>query len=388
MALVLWSCAGNSTLNTEAIDSFTVDNRINQIDPVSAKNTCQAIALDLTNNDMQSLQNRIDVIPILASIFTSINNHPLTLEQRLKIKNNLNDQIKMMLTPNVEAQYWAMRRGKIDGDSYKCLLRTNASRVEIRYLEFTLRQIDGTPHIVDLSYPDRNLLASEIYTVLLTDYIELLYTVNNAYEDQRPIAQQELGRLTAFLKQLNHSNPQRLLIIFEGLPVQIKSKPEYIQLMTAFASTMDRSSYLSFLTKSESTLFYKHDQYGMLLKDLYYMRNEYDKVEQVLHQLEERVGSDPYIDIELAKLENIQGNSRGFYSYCLKALDRDPDFLDTYSLLLENFVYTDRHQDAVLVLDVLLNRLNKTLKLNACTSTEKYRNFCSSPAYLAWKSKN
>jgi hypothetical protein len=122
----------------------------------------------------------------------------------------------------------------------------------------------------------------------------------------------------------------------------------------------------------------------MLLLDFYMMDRQFDRANRVLREFKRQIGSDPLLEVLFANLELERGNKQAFYGYCLKALEEDAAYLDTYWVLLDQFVVDRNYKDAVLILNVLSNMFQISLQVDAFKADEKYRDFSRSAAFKAW----
>jgi hypothetical protein len=385
LSLLLCSCAGNPSQDSLTVNDFGATQIHNEIDPQVAKHTCEAIAEELNNNDHQPLDERIDTIPIVAGISIALSHYPITLQQRRQIAQKLEGSVRRSLIPSIEQKTWAMRRGKIDGDHYLCLLRSNVENDNARYVEYELKKIDNQLKIVDLDYVERNLKVSEFISSALNDFIELFNTIQNGNLEQRTTAKQELATLSTFFNHFGNINPRGMQMAYNNLPARLKTNPAYIKIAAGSARSLDNASYMTFLRDIQRNLFYETDRLGLLMLDYYLEYHQYESAKRLIRQFNDYVGPDAYFDLYLARLEIAQGNNKAFYHYCLQALEHESTYLDPYSFLLDQLVADHHFDDAVLVLSVLKHQFDRVLNEEHCDSSAAYRKFCRSTEYLSWK---
>jgi hypothetical protein len=384
--LFLGGCAGNQPLQTqEAAETQADSPSLSQSLNEEGKSLCETIAQDLSNGDHQSLNRRFDTSAILARINSTFEERSFTPEQLQNFEKRLNQMIPGIFGLGNDQIRWDMLHGHVEGERYLCLIRTNLSDEGLSYVEFELTRKDGRLRIVDWYDLVRETKVSDLFSDMLHDSIEMTDAHIMAMPYQRQSALQEQRLFFNFLATVKSADPRRVLMAYDNLPPRMKRKPVYTLIAINMASRLDDAQYERVL-RNLSQLVGDSGHYSMLLIDLYMYDQEYDKAKRAIYSFKRQVGTDPLLDLLLADLDLKQGNKQGFYHYCLQALNNDPNYLDTYWLLLDRLVADRHYEDAVLVLNVLTKRFEYTIKEDAIESMEQYRDFCKSAAYKAWKS--
>lgn len=385
LTLLLGGCAGNRSVETQTVsETPAVSPPASQTFSDLGNSTCEAIAQDLSKGDHHALNRRFDTSDILARISNLFDSQTFTPQQLRSFDERLNEMIPGMFLLDNEQVRWDMLRGDVDGEHYFCLVRSGLNSEGLSYVEFDLRYVDGQLRIIDWYDLVRETRVSDLFVELLQDIKEMADAHIMAMPYQRRSVQREQKLFFNFLTTMKSADPKRVLMAYDKLPQRLKQKPLYTLIAVNMASMQDDTQYERIL-RELSKRSGKGEHYGMLLFDLYIFDQQYEKARQVIHRFKRQVGSDPLLDLVLADLELKQGDKQGFYRYCLKAMDKDPNYLDTYWLLLEHLVADRHYKDAVLVLNVLTKMFEYTIREEALESLEKYREFCKSSEYKAWK---
>ena len=383
LALILIGCAAGRNIKTA---QQPVSSPPSLIDASVGKATCEAIAQDFSEGDLQSIISRVDSSFLTWRVLKLFEKNPLTHEQTESIEKNLSDQLINMLSLTEERTRWSMLSGRVDGERYLCLVRSGLSNEGVKYVEFDLRLVDDRLRILDWYDLIRKARVSDLFVELFRDIDEIAFAHLVALPNVRASVAQEQKLYADFLKAARSGDAERVLKIYAKLPSRLQNKPLYIFIALNMASKLDVARYGSFL-RDLARRVGDDDRYGMLLLDLYLADRQYEKADRVLRAFKRQIGSDAVLELLLANLERARGNKQAFYGYCLQALEADAAQLDTYWILLDQFVADRNYGDAVLILNVLSSMFQITLDDNALESDEKYQDFFRSAAFKEWMEK-
>lgn len=347
-------------------------------------NTCREIARDLSHHDSAALNGKLDLRLILQQVFSALDSQLLDATQRQKLVAQLEEQIKSKLVENYGEDNWDMLRGYADGDRYLCLLRTDMSNQGVSYVEFDLRMVDGRMQIVDWIDLVQEQRVSEMFRELFGDIATMLESSTKpATHYWELFTPQERLDFFEFLKTVRDQDSSRIFTAYDRLSWRFKQKPLYALLVVKAASAHGDGLYQKALKNFEQR-FGGEDHYGILLIDLYVEERRYEQAILGLKRFRDKVGADPVIDILLAIIEREQGHSASFYEHCLQAINVNPNYVQTYWLLLDQLVADRHYDDAVLVLNVLTSMFNFALSEHHFEADEKYQAFRKSEAFRAW----
>jgi len=380
LLLILTGCAGDRNLK---LTKLPASSPAPLIDSSEGKATCEAIAQNFSEGDRRSIISRVDSSFLawrVLSVFEKNRSNKVQLES---IEKSLKDQLLNMLSFSEERTRWDMLSGRVDGERYLCLVRSGLSSEGVKYVEFDLRPVDGRLRILDWYDLIRKTRVSDLFVELFSDIQEIASAHLMALPKMRASVAQEQKLYADFLDAVRNRDSERALKIYAKLPLRLRNKPLYIFIAVNMASKLSDTQYLSFLGDLAGRVG-DDDRYGMLLLDFYMTDRRFDKANRVLREFKRQIGSDPLLEVLFANLELEQGNKQAFYSYCLQALEEDAAYLDTYWVLLDQFVVDRNYKDAVLILNVLSKMFQITPQVDAFESDEKYRDFCRSAVFKAW----
>ncbi|MEW8241435.1 MAG: hypothetical protein AB2601_10365 [Candidatus Thiodiazotropha sp.] len=385
LGIVIVGCSANRSTVQDIEQNAQADIVSSSQDNLrDGESVCKAIARELSVGDRQALNDRFDTRFVIARIESEIEINIYTKKDLRSFAHGLNAIMPGMSVVGEEQLRWDMLHGSGDGESYSCLVRTSLHEEGVSYVEFELRKVDGELRVVDWYDLLRESRISDLSVIFLRDINDMATAHLTAMPYQRNRVQQEQRRFLEFLKATKSGDPKRVLAAYDGLPPRFKQKPLYMLIALNMASMLDNGHYMRALRNLERR-FGAENRYGMLLVDLYYEEKQYHKVDRVLRKFKQQVGEDPLLDLLLASLELEQGNMEAFYAYCLRIVDGNPNYLDTYWVLFDQFVADGKYPDAVLVLNVLKNMFEITLNKDVFVSEEKYRGFRKSAAFRAWR---
>lgn len=378
--LLMAGCAGSGSIKP-AVQSVSPSAPL--IESSEGKAACEAIAQDFSEDDRHSIISRVDSSFLAWRVLTVFEKDRSNKVQLESIEKSLKDQLLNMLSFSEERTRWDMLSGRVDGERYLCRVRSGLSGDGVKYVEFDLRPVDGRLRILDWYDLIRKTWVSDLFVELFSDIQEIASAHLMALPKMRTSVAQEQKLYADFLDAVRNRDSKRALKIYARLPLRLRNKPLYIFIAVNMASKLDDTQYLSFLGDLAGRVGHD-DRYGMLLLDFYMADRQFDKTNRVLREFKRQIGSDPLLEVLFANLELERGNKQAFYGYCLEALEEDAAYLDTYWVLLDQFVAERNYRDAVLILNVLSNMFQITLHVDAFESDEKYRDFCRSAVFKAW----
>jgi hypothetical protein len=376
-------CVSNQSVVTDITSSPPVQAS-SRIDSDEGEDICEVIAQDLSEGDGESLYERLDVNSIMNRILATFDKDKFSSTEYLNFKEQLQELIHNRVTLINDELRWDMVRAHVDGERYLCLVRTSLFGNGVSYIEYELRNVDGRLRVIDWYDLVREIKVTDMFIELFHDIYEMADAHIMAMPYQRRSIIEEQNQYFGFISALGRENPTQILNAFDKLPIRFKSKPLYNLILLNSAMKLDEAYYYHVL-RNIAQRFGGDNRYAFLLIDLYLLDHEYEKVSQAIYSFKRQVGADPLLELLLAEVENRRGNKKAFYGYCLKVLNENPNYLDTYWYLFDQLV-VDRHYDeAVVVLNVLTKSFKYTIYNDVLESDDKYRDFSKSSAFRAWK---
>jgi hypothetical protein len=382
VSLLIGGCVStHSTVNSVASRPIIQASLL--IDPVEGKDACKVIAQDLSEGNSQSLYERVDINSIVKRILATFDKDKLTSKEYSLLKKQLHDLVRKKISLKKDKLRWDMVRGRADGERYFCLVRTSLFGNGVSYVEFELRYVDSKLQIIDWYDLVRETRVTDMFKDLFHDIYEMKEAHIMAMPYQWRSIVREQKKYFAFISAIGRENPKEILNAYDKLPLRFQNKPLYSLILLNLDIKMNDAQYYSVL-RDFSRRFGGADRYAFLLIDLYLLDHEYDKVTQAIYSFKRQVGDDPLLALLLAEVENQRGNKKAFYGYCLKLLNDNPNYLDTYWYLLDQLVIDRHFDDAVVVLNVLSKMFEYTIYKDAFESDIKYRDFIKSSPFKSW----
>ena len=173
-----------------------------------------------------------------------------------------------------------------------------------------------------------------------------------------------------------------------------KLKQTYLKLPDAFkndilllaallaAGKNDDNNYNDALTLLAQ--YYKSKIPKLEMVDYYIYQKEYDKALELVDDFEQLIGQDAGLDLIRAGLYSLDQQFERSLQFCKRALEREPDYIDAYDMLYDDFRRLKRHDDMVLVLELMQAKFGYQYDRQTFESDPDYQAFVKSVAYQNW----
>ena len=388
VVLMQGGCATNQSVTTDTASDGTDVSTEPLPTPLSEEErACKDLAKDLTDKNYLALRERIDTDYIASRAIDNLSAIKDKPELELKLRSSIRSMLEGMIMFRSDDVRWGALSWEGEGDRLTCTVRTHLNQGGVSYVEFDLRKARGKFLIDDWVDLLQQIRVSDLIDELLSDIYEVsTLSTSFVYRQTRKIPDDQ-RRYFNYLASLKSMDSNQIVDGFDQLPRRFKNKPLYIMIGVRVATRMNDDSLRYIFLRELEQRFGAGGNYDLALMDLYLEDGNYDKIVQAVAAFKRKIGADPVLELLLAEAERRRGIKEAFYKHCLQAIDDDPNYIDTYWILLDQFVSDRRFADAVQVLNVLKNTFGYEFKRKAFDNDEKYNDFVKSDAYKAWNGK-
>ncbi len=385
VVLMQGGCATNQTVATDTASEVPEGSSEALSTPLSEEErACKGLAKDLTDKNNSALYERLDAEYIASRALDKLSATKVRPELEMNLRSSITAMLKGMIMFRSDDVRWDALGWEVDGERLTCTVRTNLNPGGVSYVEFDLRKNRGQFLIGDWFDMLQQIRVSDLIDELFSDIYEVsTLSTSLAYRQSRNIPDDQ-RRYFNFLGSLKSMDSKQILDGFDQLPRRFKNKPLYIMIGMRVATRMNDDSLRYIFLRELEQRFGASGNYDLALMDLYLEDENYDKVVQGVAAFKRKIGADPVLELLLAEVERMRGSKEAFYKHCLQAIDDDPNYIDTYWILLDQFVSDRRYADAVQVLNVLANTFGYEFKRKAFDLDEKYSDFVKSDAFKVW----
>jgi tetratricopeptide (TPR) repeat protein len=227
----------------------------------------------------------------------------------------------------------------------------------LNYLSFSMETREDSVKIVDI-YP---FVSGEYVSESMNKTIKIILKETN-----RSVFNNLLEALSGKEKEFTENLPNIVKIrnlnyegkhqeareLYESLPESVQNHKYFILTMTNAAADLDDSFYLDLI---ERYLKYYPDDpsFPLVAIDGYLLRGNIQKAQEMIDELDDAIGGDPYLDIFRGNVARIGGNDEQASKYFKKAILKNMYWEEAYWSLIEIYLEEEDYTSVIQYLDRL-----------------------------------
>ncbi|MCB1309443.1 MAG: hypothetical protein KDK30_14730, partial [Leptospiraceae bacterium] len=140
--------------------------------------------------------------------------------------------------------------------------------------------------------------------------------------------------------------------LYESAPESIRTDKTFVLLVAQSASRVDDDQYLEYMEHFRK-LFPEDPALYMIDIDYYFIKREFKKLEEIINNLYEIIGGDPYLKLLLGEIYAQDNRPEDGLVVVNEAITAEPDLYSGYAVKLDILLTLQRYDDAVDVLRAL-----------------------------------
>ncbi len=347
---LLSACVSNSTRQTA--DS-TPNTKLERPDEQSLSGFCEVLSGKLSGDADTFILAHFDEQKFSDNVFLGVRSNTRSFRA---IKARMQESIKDLprgLVADTRGSKWDVIRFSQQGNSAKCLLRNDfISSRGIQLIEFYLYEASDGIRIFNWKDQVKNVLTSDMMRSVALDLQAFDEKVARGQVEKGSQDEKDIKTLFTYIIALKNQDVRTAIEYYKQLPPNYKNNPVYGLRMVILGGTKGGKAYQESLQ-----LFYdqfKNDErFDLLFMDYYFERKQYQKALESIESAEKRIGPDTGFYLLKAVMYQEMGQTKKFYAMCLKLINHDVGYENTYWLLFDELVRQRQYEDAVLVLDVM-----------------------------------
>ncbi|CAL2103190.1 conserved protein of unknown function [Tenacibaculum sp. 190130A14a] len=172
--------------------------------------------------------------------------------------------------------------------------------------------------------------------------------------------------------------------LFGTLSDEGKNKKIYkiVNLMIA-AELNDEDKYLDAI-KSYEDQFPNDVSLYLVSIDGYILKKKYDKALETINNLDKAVGGDSFLNFMKGNIYYLKKNYELSEKLFLETTEEYPSFFEAFDSLLSVYIETDKTQEALGILDVMIKEFELTKELLGSLVEENFPNFSKKEEVIEW----
>lgn len=282
------------------------------------------------------------------------------------------------------AKLWDIVRVRKKEHGVWVLVRHYGSETEFAYYDFLVaRGEKGRAAIVDVfpltnGEPMSRSLRRFFLAAIANESRSLLQKLSK--EDNLLV--QSMPALQEMMQAGREGNAERAVALYETLPLEVRRiKSIAAQVILAGTALQDTDRYMRLV--EDYMKWYPNDPtLRILLIDYYAQREEYDKLREVIDELDKAVGGDPFLDLHRAQADIVEENWSEARKRAQRVIESVPKSEHAYWTAFVAAVGLKDYADAVKQLQHLHREFNANPR--RLEAAEEFREFTSSTEYREW----
>ncbi|MFN3167260.1 MAG: tetratricopeptide repeat protein [Phycisphaeraceae bacterium] len=253
----------------------------------------------------------------------------------------------------------------------------------INYFEFVLHeQADGEVAAVDVEvYMAGERLTQTMRRLWIPAVAQLDPQVKKHMGERNRVLMDHLSHVQAMARARKAGDFQATLRIYERLPESVQEELVcMIVAIESYAMTEQWGRYEDVLERY-SQLHGAASNQELLVLDLHFLKEQYDKALAAVDGLDKRVGGDPYLDLYRANITHMQDEYRKALGFIDRGLKADPTMLDLYWVGIDMALY---EEDWPTVSRLLTAVEAQGVELIDLATVEGYESYVASDEYRRW----
>ena len=303
------------------------------------------------------------------------------------IKARMQETIRHLprgLVEDTRGSKWDVIRFSQQGNSAKCLLRNDfISSRGIQLIEFYLYESGDGIRIFNWKDQVKNVLTSDMMRSVALDIQAFDEKVARGQVEKGSKEEKDIKTLFTYIIALKNQDARNAIDYYKQLPPRYKNNPVYGLRMVILGGVRGGKIYQESLQ-----LFYdqfKNDErFDLLFMDYYFQRKQYQKALASIESAEKRIGPDTGFYLLKAVMYQEMGQTKKFYAMCLKLIEHDVGYENTYWLLFDELVRQRQYEDAVLVLDVMHKAFSYSFSRNRFERDPDYAQLIRTNTFNQW----
>jgi len=191
--------------------------------------------------------------------------------------------------------------------------------------------------------------------------------------------------IKAYLAAAQSKDPHKQLAAYDALPVSMQTNSLLMFANVQAAQKISDEAYHSMLAKL-APIYKKSDNYALMLVDYYLINDDYEKAQQAIDTVANKIGQDAGLDSLHASIALQTNDYPLAIAYARDGISREAAYEDNYWVLLDALVYSQKYTDAVLVLNILEQGFHYQFDAQQMAALEGYQAFSNSEDFRGWQS--
>jgi tetratricopeptide (TPR) repeat protein len=256
----------------------------------------------------------------------------------------------------------------------RCLMRIVPEGGGVAYWDLYL-DTQGDRVVV---YDWFNYGTGQLASASIGGFMKLLQSLKE--EDRRG----ELKLVRQYVASVRKQQYERALELYKRLPEPIRQDPLVLISRVQVSMAVSEGAYRAALADL-ARLRGDDDSFALLLLDYYLYSGQYAQGHRALEMVAARTGGDAGIEAMHAALALEAGSYQEAIGYARTGVSLDPDYEQSYWVLLEALAQTGYYDDAVLVLQILQDGFYYEFDADQLAALDGFEAFGQSRAFEGWR---
>lgn len=350
--------------------------------PKSYNGFCKKVVNELSNSnvdylithlEMEDLLSLEEIRAIIREAFSSFSADPKQSEALVVQIVNLFKQryleaIKTNLTSEVNFYYI-----NVD-DEKRCVIHSEFDDYGFSMFELGLDLKEGKYRVVDFY----DYMMSSRASVDLPHYLGELY--NEKSEDG--VFDLNNTPMLLYTRAVNSGDADAAWKYLNQTPKKYLEFSSYYNHFLQLLIKTDEQKYNEVLGLYNKNI--PLERQGLVAYDYHVLEKDIDSALLLIKGVEEKTASDPLFDLLRALAYRDVGKKKEFLAHIKRAIEYGSEYDDAYWVLVEFFVGEKRFEDAVLVLDVLKQKVGYEFERKHFKNDDLYKELYRSEAFNRW----
>jgi hypothetical protein len=344
---------------------------------------CGSLGTKLYSADNNFTENHFDRQKFINNIFIGANSSSNNFISFKRGVIQSIDNITQGIINITSNNRWSLIKYKENGNTAKCMLRSDIANNGIMIIEFYLTKTSSKIKIFNWYDHIQNVLGSDLVRNIVVDYKNIDDSISLNLITKDSYIYKDFIKLATYLRSFKINNPENSLYLYKSLPIKYKNNPIYA--LRLFTLKADNNTEL--YKKTLATLhkqFKNNKKFDLIFFDYYVLTGQNRKALKAIENAEKRIGKDSGLSLMKALAYKASGNNKKFYAMCLEAINADMAYESTYWILLEELISKKHYNDAVLVLDIMTKVFSYSFTRERFETDPTYAGLSKSTVFDEW----